>query len=155
MDSVNSVYSNTAPPAITTTTPKRPSQQLGTDLFLQLLVTQLRYQDPMSGGQDTGEMMTQLTLFTLLEQVTKLQQAVEKQNVLQEHQRALGLLNQNVTVMGLGGTLVHGTVSAVDYRGAEPYITVNGLEHRLSALVRVEAKDPAQEANNPDVEGGG
>ena len=42
---------------------------MGSDLFLQLLVAQMRYQNPLSGEQDTGQMITQLALFTMLEQV--------------------------------------------------------------------------------------
>ena len=36
------------------------------DTFLQLLVTQMRYQDPFSGGQDMGEFMNQVAQFTML-----------------------------------------------------------------------------------------
>ncbi|MEW5785299.1 MAG: flagellar hook capping FlgD N-terminal domain-containing protein [Bacillota bacterium] len=115
----------------------RPVQEMGTNLFLQLLVTQLRYQDPMSGSQDTGELITQLTLFTLLEQVVKLQQTVENQSKAQEQFNALNLLNRQVTVVGSDGSTVFGTVSAVFYSGSTPYITVQGLDYPLSAIVRV------------------
>ena len=51
MTVVNGVspYSNTRAVQSTSTESNR-SQELGQDLFLQLLVTQLRYQDPLSGG---------------------------------------------------------------------------------------------------------
>ncbi len=117
------------------------NQQFSTDLFLQLLVTQLRYQDPMSGSQDTGELITQLTMFTLLEQVVKLQQTVEQQAQLQGNTQAISLLNRQVEVLGIDGSPVQGTVSAVDFRGGGAFITVGDYDYPLSAVLRVEGGD--------------
>ena len=128
----------TTPVQNTGSTGMMSNQQFGTDLFLQLLVTQLRYQDPMSGSQDTGELITQLTMFTLLEQVIQLQQSVEQQAEYQGKQQALGLLNKQVEVTGFDGMPVSGTVSAVDFRSSGPHITVGGFEYPLSSLLRVE-----------------
>lgn len=114
------------------------NQGFDTDLFLQLLVTQLRYQDPMSEGQDTGEMITQLTMFSLLEQVVKLQQAFEEQSFMLGNQQALSLLGKEVKVAGPGGEPVTGTVSAVDFSGSKPYLKIGEDDYPLSALLRVE-----------------
>ncbi len=115
---------------------KMPGQEFDSDLFLQLLVTQLRYQDPLSETQDTGDMITQLTMFTLLEQVVSLQQTVEKQSESLDKQHALGLLNQEVEVAGSGDESVSGIVSAVEFRSAGPYLTVGENDYPLSALIR-------------------
>lgn len=130
--------SGTTPVQNTGSTGMMGNQQFSTDLFLQLLVTQLRYQDPMSGSQDTGELITQLTMFTLLEQVIQLQQSVEQQANYQGQQQALGLLNKQVEVTGFDGLPVNGTVSAVDFRSSGPHITVGDFDYPLSSLVRVE-----------------
>lgn len=114
------------------------NQGFNTDLFLQLLVTQLRYQDPMSEGQDTGEMITQLTMFSLLEQVVKLQQTVDEQSLLQSNQQALNLLGKEAEVTGTGGQPVKGLVSAVDLSSAKPYLKIGDEHYPLSALLRVE-----------------
>ena len=42
---------------------------LGKDAFLQLLVTQMQYQDPLD-PQDNGEYLAQLAQFSALEQMT-------------------------------------------------------------------------------------
>ena len=115
-----------------------PNQQFNTDLFLQLLVTQLRYQDPMSGSQDTGEMITQLSMFTLLEQVVQIQAAVEKQALVQDRQQALSLLNRQVEVYSPDGEIVGGTVSAVEFTGAGAQLTIGDRDYPLSSLIRVE-----------------
>lgn len=114
-----------------------PNQQFSTDMFLQLLVTQLRYQDPFSESQDTGELVTQLTMFTLLEQVIAIQQALEKQNTLLDNQQALSLLNREVELLDSGGQPQGGMVSAVEYRATGAYITVGGQDYPASAVMRV------------------
>lgn len=110
----------------------------GSDLFLQLLVAQMRYQNPLSGDQDTGQMITQLALFTMLEQVIKVQQDLENQGCVAACTGALNLLNRTVELFDSEGALVSGPVTAVSFRGTQPLLTVNGREHPYSALSRVE-----------------
>ncbi len=115
-----------------------PGQNFDSDMFLQLLVTQLRYQDPMSEQQDTGDMITQLTMFTMLEQVMSLQESLEEQTESLGNQQALGLLNQQVEITGLDGQPLKGIVSAIDLSSSEPKITVGGHDYPVSSVVRVE-----------------
>jgi flagellar basal-body rod modification protein FlgD len=49
---------------------------LGRDAFLNLLVTQLRHQDPLQPQAD-GEFIAQLAQFSSLEQLTQIQQTLE------------------------------------------------------------------------------
>ncbi len=112
-------------------------QEMGVDLFLQLLVTQMRYQDPLSGSQDTGELMTQLTLFTMLEQVVQLQQAVNRQAIAQDQSRTLDLLNRTVEVRDSGGNVRQGEVTAVIFEAERTLVAVGGIEYPDSAVIRV------------------
>ena len=50
---------------------------LGRDAFLQLLVTQLRHQDPTQPKAD-GEFIAQLAQFSSLEQLTQMQVTLQK-----------------------------------------------------------------------------
>lgn len=111
---------------------------LGSDLFLKLLVAQMRYQNPLSGEQDTGQMITQLALFTMLEQVVKMQQGLESQGYAAARSGALNLLNRTVEMIDREGLPVSGTVTAVSFRGEQPLLTVDGREYPYSALIRVE-----------------
>ncbi len=110
---------------------------MDTNLFMQLLVAQLRYQDPFSGGQDPGQMISQLAMFTLLEQVVKVQQAVARQEYISQQTVALDLLNQVVEVIDDEGVVSSGLVTAVSFRDQQPYLTVNDQEYPYSALIGV------------------
>ncbi|MEW9124834.1 MAG: flagellar hook capping FlgD N-terminal domain-containing protein [Thermotaleaceae bacterium] len=56
---------------------REPKQDLDKDAFLQLLVTQLRYQDPLNPVDDK-EFIAQMAQFTSLEQMQNLNKNAEK-----------------------------------------------------------------------------
>lgn len=58
------------------TAPSGRETALGRDAFLQLLVTQLRHQDPTRPKAD-GEFIAQLAQFSSLEQLTQIQKTLE------------------------------------------------------------------------------
>ncbi|NLI69863.1 MAG: hypothetical protein GX364_03225 [Firmicutes bacterium] len=116
-------------------------QDINKDLFLKLLITQLRYQDPLSEQQDMGEFITQLTLFTLVEQITSMQNALEAQKIASDETKALGLLNREVVVEDGTGQTVEGVVSSVSFRQQQPYITVNDREFPFYTVVSVKGGD--------------
>lgn len=57
---------------------REPVQEMGKDQFMQLLVTQLKYQDPLN-PMDNQEMMAQMAQFTALEQMKNVADASNKQ----------------------------------------------------------------------------
>ena len=71
--SANSDYLATSGSSSTT-----KSDELGKDQFMQLLVTQMKYQDPLN-PMDNQEMLAQLAQFTALEQMMNVAQASQKQ----------------------------------------------------------------------------
>lgn len=96
------------PPA---TAVQRPDQ-LGKDVFLKLLVAQLKYQNPMSPA-DGNEFMAQSAQFTMLERLEE----ISRQGQLNT---AAGLLGRTVSWLGDGGVEMSGVVtgSRVDPNGA-------------------------------------
>ncbi|ONI37742.1 flagellar hook capping protein [Candidatus Epulonipiscium fishelsonii] len=58
--------------------PREPVQQLGKDEFIQLLLVQMQYQDPLE-PMDTNESIAQLAQFSALEQMMNVASMTEKQ----------------------------------------------------------------------------
>lgn len=66
------------------------TSELGKDAFLQLLVTQLQYQDPLN-PQDNSEMIAQLAQFSSLEAMQNLASSMS-------NSQALSLVGKNVII---------------------------------------------------------
>lgn len=111
--------------------------ELGTDTFLKLLVTQMRYQDPFSGGQDMGEFMNQVAQFTMLERLLQLQETMEASAQQQGYTQALNLLNKNVEIND-NGFIFQGEVTAVRFVDGSPRVCVNGAEYTLDMITMIE-----------------
>jgi len=95
---------------------------LGKDAFLQLLVTQMKYQDPLNPSTDT-EFIAQLATFSQLEQMQNL-------NAMASNSQALSLVGKNVIVKtkNEAGNInyVSGRVDFVNIANNKARISVNG-----------------------------
>ena len=118
---------------------KNKAMEIGTETFLQLLVTQMRYQDPFSGGQDMGDFMSQVAQFTMVERIIKLQQTIEDYTAQLAPVQSLGLLNRVVEVRDQEGEVHRGTVTSIRFEEGNPLLKVNGGEYPLDALLQAEA----------------
>lgn len=102
--------------------------QLGKEDFLQLLVTQLRYQDPLN-PMDDREFATQLAQFSTLEQM-------QEQTKWTRINYSMGLLGQQISyVDDADGTTKQGVVTAVNTQDSTPILTVNGLAVDLDHVI--------------------
>ncbi|MDO9573689.1 MAG: flagellar hook capping FlgD N-terminal domain-containing protein [Candidatus Contubernalis sp.] len=139
-------------------------KELDKNAFLQLLVTQLRYQDPLN-PQDNSEFMAQMAQFTSLEQLQNLNDNMEKlvqaqydslkkigdlsENIEMLFQRQdmfqLSLLGTVVTVKGEGGGLKTGMVTALEFVEGIPKLMIDGQAYSLEQLVKVEISGAAEE----------
>ena len=94
---------------------------LGKDAFLQLLVTQMQYQDPLD-PQDNSEYLSQLAQFSALEQMSNVSSSLEKVNTLIENIDTSVLVGQ---LSGMIGKEVQWTMtsSTTDENGNVNYVT--------------------------------
>jgi flagellar basal-body rod modification protein FlgD len=107
------------------------SQELGKDAFLQLLVTQLRYQNPLE-PVDNGEFIAQLSQFSSLEQLTEINKTIGSSLSMQQS------LNQTMAVGFLGREVEVSGNTVVLRDGQEPVVR---YELAGNANVRIEIRD--------------
>ncbi|MCQ2002034.1 flagellar hook capping FlgD N-terminal domain-containing protein [Arthrobacter zhaoxinii] len=138
----------TAPGGIATeATTRAPKQTMDSEVFMHLLVTQLRNQDP-SSPMDTNEMIAQTTQLASMEQLTAMAKMDEENFSLQMRIAAAALIGQTVTYTNDEGVSVTGTAKSVSYAAGVPTVNINGedvLLDRISGVVDGEA------AQTPDV----
>ncbi|MGI5876839.1 MAG: flagellar hook capping FlgD N-terminal domain-containing protein [Dethiobacteria bacterium] len=120
---------------------KNGTMDLGTDTFLKLMVTQMRYQDPFSGGQNMEDFMSQVAQFTLLERVFSLQKTLEEHTAAQAPYQALNLLNRTVEVQDEHGNITRGEVTSVRFENGMPLLKVGEKEYSFKAVTVVEGTE--------------
>jgi flagellar basal-body rod modification protein FlgD len=105
-----------------TTSAVTAAAQLSIQDFLKILVTQLNNQDPLK-PLDNQEFVTQLAQFTSLQQTQEVNDKLTTLLTTQGAMQSVGLLGRTVDIIQTGGALT-GTVSAVNFVGGEPRLTV-------------------------------
>ncbi|WP_323102065.1 flagellar hook capping FlgD N-terminal domain-containing protein [Intrasporangium sp. YIM S08009] len=123
--------------SMTSTAPTRaPKQTMDSTVFMDLLVTQLKNQDP-SSPMDTNAMIGQTTQLAVMEKLS--QMAADSTQGLQAQQRsaAAALLGRTVTYLDATGATATGTASAVSFTGATPTVTVGSASIPLASITGV------------------
>ena len=106
------------------------------DMFLQLLVAQMKYQDPMN-PTDSAEFLAQSAQFTALE---KMQLVADQTGMLLGAQMAFGangMVGRTVTYTLEDGTEGTGVVHGVTFGDKGPVLDVDGVEVPVSSVVTV------------------
>ena len=106
------------------------------DMFLQLLVAQMKYQDP-SNPADSSEFLAQTAQFTTLE---KMQQVADQTSQLVSLQVAFGassLVGRTVTYPAADGSVSTGLVQSVQFGATGPVLKVDGNDVYLAQVQSV------------------
>ena len=115
---------------------KTSNSSLDKDAFLQLLVAQMKYQDPLEPTSNT-EYIAQFATFSELEQMQNMSATLELT-------RASSLIGQTVLldVTDSSGrtTTVQGNVDYVIYEGGKAYLSIGGQPYSLDDLSTVADK---------------
>lgn len=116
---------------------------LGKDDFLKLLITELRYQDPLRPFEDR-EFIAQLAQFSSLEQAQNMNQKLEQllgmQTFATEMTQATALIGKNVTVLDAAtGEKVTGKVESVRLSEGVVQLVIRDKAYDLGSLVEIGA----------------
>lgn len=132
----------------TQTTERTPGGELGKDEFLQLLVCQMKNQDPLEPEKDT-DFIAQLAQFSALEQMQNL-------NETAVNSQAFGLVGKYVKIKtkSPSGSYseTNGVVDYITMKDGEAQMSVDGKLYKISDLVEVKDSYYAIQQYLPSVE---
>ncbi len=115
----------------------RASTQQDQDMFLELMVAQLRYQDPMNPA-DSGEFLTQNATFTMLQ---TMQTVSDQTAMLVSAQLAFGaaqMTGRQVQWYDADGSSRTGVVSSASFSATGPVLRLtDGTELPMTSVVTV------------------
>jgi flagellar basal-body rod modification protein FlgD len=109
--------------AVAPAAPSLQSSSVGLQDFLNILLTQLTYQDPLK-PMDNKEFIAQLAQFTTLGQTQELNGRIDALLSTQASMQSIGLIGRTVQFSSDQG-LRTGTVASLSWAGDTPQLTVN------------------------------
>lgn len=116
--------------------------ELGKDEFMKILVTQLRFQDPLR-PMDDREFISQMAQFSALEQMQNLNR--EFSNV-----KAMSMLGNIVTAQidgeGPEPEILKGLVESVEFENGRTHVVVDGRHIAAEDIVGVHMLDPESDS---------
>lgn len=107
---------------------RKPVQSMDSDVFMQLLVTQLKYQDP-GAPMDTNQMMSQSVQLSMMEKMTELATGARESFSLQMRTAAAQIVGSEVSFALPDGSTGTGIASSVSFASRIPLVSVG--EHRI------------------------
>ena len=112
--------------------------QMGKDVFLKLLVAQMKYQDP-SNPADSSQMMAQTATFTQVEKLEEIAEQNASLLALQRSSSAAAIVGRTVSYTDADGATKTGTVSAVRLGSdtSEAVAIVGGVEVEMGRITQV------------------
>lgn len=132
MSTVSNVTQNTA----TNERTSKSQDDMGKDDFMKLLVTQLRYQDPMKPMEDK-EFIAQMAQFSALEQMQNL-------NTYFLSTQAISMIGKNVSWSDDQGELRSGIVKAVNMANGTATLSIGDSLVEIDKIISVQ--DATEEA---------
>jgi flagellar basal-body rod modification protein FlgD len=129
IDSLSSLYSANSS---TTTSSAKKSDGLGESDFLNLLITQLKNQDPLDPMKDT-EFIAQLANFSSLQQMTSINSSMSTLLAQQNYTNAASMIGKQITTSDNQS----GVVNKVGIENGTVYLYTSTNKYTLSDITSV------------------
>ena len=135
---MSSPVTGTGIPYTPATSTVERGDQMGKEVFMQLLVAQMRYQDP-GNPVDSSQMMSQTATFSQVEKLEQLVNQNASMLVLQESATAGALVGRTATYTDTTGASKTGVVSSVRLasRDSEAVAVINGVSVPVGRLTEI------------------
>src|SRR6476469_9953755 len=117
---------------------RAPVQSMDANVFMTLLVAQLKNQNP-SAPMDTNQMMAQTIQLSMMEKTTEMTTNSKEAFSLQMRSAAAQLVGHNVDYTLSDGTTGSGLASSVTFAGAVPAVKVGTLSIPLDSISGITA----------------
>ena len=123
-------------PTLSLTTPTSSANQaenktntLGKDDFLKILVGEMQNMNPMdSSSQDPTQSVTQMTQYSILEQLQNMSSSEDSSLLSQQQTQSLSLLGKTVNYTAADGSGASGVVQKVDFAAdGSSQLTIDGI----------------------------
>jgi flagellar basal-body rod modification protein FlgD len=137
---VSSVDSSAGTSLYATPATTPANQTMDSQMFLQLLVTQLKEQDPDS-PMDSNAMITQTSQLASMQALTSLDTTDTDNFSLQQRTSAAELIGKDATYLDSTGATQSGVVTAVSFSGTTPTLTIGGNTVDFSTVTGLTAAD--------------
>ena len=121
------------------------ADDLGADVFLQLLVAQLKYQDPTSPADGT-EFLAQTAQFTMVEKLTEIAEAAAASQATNRNLAAASMVGQTISWLQPDGTTGRGVVQSAQLGTAGPTLKIGDTQIPFDLVTTVEAPAAAPAA---------
>ncbi|WP_236783350.1 flagellar hook assembly protein FlgD [Arthrobacter dokdonensis] len=119
------------------TSPARaPKQAMDSEVFMNLLVTQLRNQDP-SSPMDTNQMISQTTQLATMEKLTSMDKTATENFSLQMRTAAAAMIGRDISWKDADGTAHSGVADSVSFALGTPAVKVGELSVPLDTILGV------------------
>ncbi|GAB4564817.1 MAG: hypothetical protein Kow0047_14870 [Anaerolineae bacterium] len=106
------------------------SLEIDNQMFLQLLLTQLRHQDPIS-PMDGEEFLSQLAQLTTLEQMWKMNESLQSFMSQQQLLQASGMIGRSIEAIDDDGRHITGMVQSARVLDGVVHLQLDSLEEVL------------------------
>ena len=126
LDNILATQAASSSTSTTSTTSTASSEK---DMFLNLLVKQLQYQDPLNPVENT-EFASQLAQFSSLEALTDMKDSIDTMSVIQNSMNSM-------QAMSFIGKTVNGSGNTINYTGSSSTIDYNVASNAENVVIKI------------------
>lgn len=127
-----------------------PNNIVGKDGFLQLLLLQMRHQDPLN-PMNNEQMLSQLAQFSSLEQMSQLNDTVQKSSEMESFLSATSLIGKEASIFDPASppnqpTEIKVKIKAVTFAEDQPILTLsNGMLSTVDGVFKISEPEEPEE----------